>query len=81
MLLNQWKSPGSDGLPKEFYIKYFYLIGNEYVKVINNIDTDRSVTYWGNYQVTGDCDGFGVGKLQSWDTGGCDWPKVTDDCD
>ena len=30
------KTPGSDGLPKEFYSLYFYLFGNTYVEIINN---------------------------------------------
>ena len=30
------KTPGSDGLPKEFYVKYFPLFGQHFVEVINN---------------------------------------------
>ena len=30
------KTPGSDGLPKEFYSLYFYLFGNTYVEIMNN---------------------------------------------
>ena len=29
------KSPGIDGLPKEFYQKYFHLFSKSFVKVIN----------------------------------------------
>jgi len=31
------KSPGMDGLPKEFYSKVFHIIGKDFVKVMNNI--------------------------------------------
>ena len=30
------KSPGLDGLPKEFYLKFFPLIGNAFVEMINS---------------------------------------------
>ena len=30
------KCPGSDGLPKEFYSKFFHLFGDDYVNMINN---------------------------------------------
>ena len=29
------KTPGGDGLPKEFYQKFFYLIGNAFVEMVN----------------------------------------------
>ncbi len=31
------KCPGSDGLPKEFYVKFFPLFGNAFVRLINNL--------------------------------------------
>ena len=34
------KSPGSDGLPKEFYVKVFPIIGDVFVQVINNSFTN-----------------------------------------
>ena len=33
--MQKGKSPGSDGLPAEFYVKFFPLFGDEFVKVIN----------------------------------------------
>lgn len=29
------KTPGSDGLPKEFYVKFFYLFGQDFINMIN----------------------------------------------
>ncbi len=31
------KCPGSDGLPKEFYVKFFPLFGQAFVKLLNNL--------------------------------------------
>jgi len=39
------KSPGSDGLTKEFYLHFFYLIGETYVKVINNCFELHQLSY------------------------------------
>ena len=30
-----FKTPGMDGLPKEFYAKFFYLFGREFVEMVN----------------------------------------------
>jgi hypothetical protein len=38
------KSPGSDGLGKEFYDKFFYLFGNDFVSVINRAYTDGALS-------------------------------------
>lgn len=35
------KSPGLDGLPKEFYIKVFPIIGNQYVNMVNDCFTQN----------------------------------------
>lgn len=35
-LMQNDKSPGLDGLPKEFYIQFFYLFGPSFVNVVNN---------------------------------------------
>ena len=40
------RSPGSDGLPKEFYELYFPLFGNDYINVINNAFSDG--IFWQN---------------------------------
>lgn len=37
------KSPGSDGLPVEFYKKYFDLFGNRYVDFVNNIFCNKGL--------------------------------------
>ena len=34
--MKSMKTPGSDGLPKEFYEKFFYLFGEDFVKVMND---------------------------------------------
>jgi hypothetical protein len=33
--MSNHKTPGSDGLPKEFYIKFFYLFGHDFVDMVN----------------------------------------------
>ena len=33
--MSDYKTPGLDGLPKEFYAKFFHLFGHDYVKMIN----------------------------------------------
>ena len=33
--MKNFKTPGSDGLPKEFYAKFFYLFGKDFVNMIN----------------------------------------------
>ena len=33
--MDSHKTPGSDGLPKEFYSKFFYLFGTSFVKMVN----------------------------------------------
>lgn len=38
-LMKNGKTPGLDGLPKEFYQKYFYLFGDDFVDMTNNCFT------------------------------------------
>lgn len=38
------KAPGIDGLPKEFYQKYFYLFGDEFVTLINRLYEEGSLS-------------------------------------
>ena len=33
--MSNFKTPGGDGLPKEFYSKFFYLFGNAFVEMVN----------------------------------------------
>ena len=35
-LMESGKTPGSDGLPKEFYLKFFHLFGKSFVNMVNN---------------------------------------------
>ena len=35
------KSPGEDGLPREFYHKYFHLLKEEMLELFNNIKLDK----------------------------------------
>lgn len=37
------KSPGSDGLPKEFYLACWHIVGSDLVNVLNNSLASRSL--------------------------------------
>ena len=37
--MDNGKSPGLDGLPKEFYVRFFYLFGRDFVALINSCAT------------------------------------------
>ena len=38
---NEEKSPGEDGLPREFYHKYVHLLKDEMSELFNNIKLDK----------------------------------------
>ena len=43
-LLKKGKSPGIDGIPSEFYIKFWYLIKHKFFEVIKHIEETESLT-------------------------------------